>query len=273
MALSGSEDVDAPEQARRPRIGISTYLELARWGAWDQPATLLPHVYVDAVYRAGGVPVLLPPLPGGADEAIDGVAGLVLAGGADVGPDTYGAVAAAGTDQPRRDRDAWEFALLEAALAQATPVLGVCRGAQVLNVCAGGTLHQHLPDVVGTDAHRPAPGQFARVSVTVAANSTLAGILGPEVDAPCSHHQAIDRLGAGVSVSAWAPDGTIEAVELPGHEHVIGVQWHPELDAKDLRLFGWLVAAAQARMDPSSPPAGHASGRRPEPHRGGGPRP
>lgn len=241
MASSGSE------ARQRPRIGISTYLEKARWGAWDQPAVLLPHAYVDVVHRAGGIAVLLPPQPDGADEALSGLDGLLLAGGADVDPDRYGAVAQEGTDPPRRDRDAWELALLGAALAQDTPVLGVCRGAQVLNVAAGGTLHQHLPDFVGTHRHRPAPGQFARVRVTVAADSRLAGILGSEVDAPCSHHQAIDRLGRGLRTSAVAEDGTVEAVEMPGHGYVLGVQWHPELDVDDLRLIGSLVTAARDR--------------------------
>lgn len=229
----------------RPRIGISTYLEPARWGAWDQPAVLLPHAYVVAVHRAGGVPVLLPPLPDGAAEALAGVDGLVLAGGADVDPAAYGAEPGVGTDPPRRDRDEWEFGLVAAALEQQIPVLGICRGAQVLNVARGGTLHQHLPDVVGTNGHRTALGQFARVPVAVASGSRLAGILAAAETVPCSHHQAINRLGAGLTASAWAQDGTVEAVELPGPGYAVGVQWHPELDAGDLRLFGSLVAAAR----------------------------
>ncbi len=163
---SGGSDVVAGAGSR-PRIGITTYLEPARWGVWDQPATLLPHAYVEVLHRAGGVPVLLPPLPDGAADVLIGVDGLLLAGGADVDPERYGAPPQEGTDRPRRDRDGWEFGLLAVALAQRMPVLGVCRGAQVLNVAAGGTLHQHLPDVLGHDGHRPALGRFGRVQVRI----------------------------------------------------------------------------------------------------------
>jgi gamma-glutamyl-gamma-aminobutyrate hydrolase PuuD len=125
--------------------------------------------------------------------------------------------------------------------------LGVCRGAQVLNVAVGGTLHQHLPDVVGNDRHRPAPALHGRVHVAVAPGSALAGVLGTDVDVPCYHHQSIDRLGDGLRATAWADDGTVEAVEMEGHDYALGVQWHPELDAHDLRLFESLVAAALRR--------------------------
>lgn len=254
MASSVSDPLSTGP-SRRPRIGISTYLEQARWGAWDQPAVLLPHAYVDTVYRAGGVPVLLPPLPDGAAEALDGVDALVVAGGADVDPATYGAQPRESTDEPRRDRDAWEQALVTAALAQAKPVLGVCRGAQVLNVALGGTLHQHLPDVVGHEGHRPALARHGRVHVAVDPGSVLAGVLGSVVDVPCYHHQSMDRLGPGLRATAWADDGTVEGIELEGHDHVLGVQWHPELDAVDLRLFQSVVAAAARRREagPAAP--------------------
>ncbi len=243
MASSASET--PPAAGRRPRIGITTYLEQARWGAWDQSAVLLPQAYVASVHRAGGVPVLLPPLPDGAAEAVDGVHGLLVAGGADVEAERYGAVCGEGSDPPRRDRDGWELALLDLALAQGVPVLGVCRGAQVLNVATGGSLHQHLPDVVGTDAHRPAPALHGRVQVTVEPGSGLADVVGGSVDVPCYHHQSIDRLGRGLRATARAVDGTIEAVELAGDAFVLGVQWHPELDAHDDRLFAALVRAAR----------------------------
>lgn len=254
MASSGSEQ--GSSHAPRPRIGITTYVEQARWGTWDQPAVLLPHVYVEAVHRAGGVPVLLPPLPDGVLEALAGVHGLVIAGGADVDPATYGAVPRDGTDSPRRDRDAWEIALVLAALQHATPVLGVCRGAQVLNTAVGGTLHQHLPDVVGHDRHRPAPAQHGRMRVLIDPGSALASVLGTQVDVPCYHHQGIDRLGAGLRATAWADDGTVEAVELEGHDYALGVQWHPELD-DDLRLFESLVAAATGRSEGNQHMATH----------------
>ena len=208
---------------------------------------LLPHLYVASVHRAGGVPVLLPPLPDGAAEALAGVDGLLVAGGADVEAERYGAVPRDGDDAPRRDRDAWELALLDEALRQGVPVLGICRGAQVLNVAAGGTLHQHLPDVVGSDVHRPAPAQHGRVRVAVEPGSALADVVGPAADVPCYHHQAVDRLGRGLRATARAEDGTVEAVELPGDAFVLGVQWHPELDVHDDRLFAALVQAAVRR--------------------------
>lgn len=236
------------DETLHPRIGITTYLEQARWGAWDRRAVLLPHLYVAAVHRAGGVPVLLPPLPDGAAEALGGVEGLVVAGGADVDPAAYGSAPREGTDEPRRDRDAWELALVTTAIRSGTPLLGVCRGAQVLNVAVGGTLHQHLPDVVGHDRHRPAPAQHGRMHVTVDPGSALAGVVGTEIDVPCSHHQAMDLLGEGVRATAWADDGTVEGIELDGLGYALGVQWHPELDVDDLRLFESLVAAARSRV-------------------------
>jgi len=253
VASSVSEALHAaPAAGARPRIGITTYLEQARWGAWDQPAVLLPHLYVASVHRAGGVPVLLPPLPDGAGEALAGVDGLLVAGGADVEAERYGAVPREGSDDPRPDRDAWELALLGVALERGVPVLGICRGAQVLNVATGGSLHQHLPDVVGSEAHRPAPAQHGRVQVCVQAGSALARAVGPAVDVPCYHHQAMDRLGQGLRATAWADDGTVEAVELAGDAFVLGVQWHPELDAHDDRLFVALVQAARRRLpDPA----------------------
>lgn len=255
MASSASEAFPAaPAPAgTRPRIGITTYLEQARWGAWDQPAVLLPHAYVAAVHRAGGIPVLLPPLPDGAAEALAGVDGLLVAGGADVGAERYGAVPREGNDPPRRERDAWELALLDVALERSVPVLGICRGAQVLNVATGGSLHQHLPDVLGSEVHRPAPAQHGRVRVAVQPGSGLARAVGLTVDVPCYHHQAMDRLGLGLRATAWADDGTVEAVELPGDAFVLGVQWHPELDAHDDRLFVALVQAARRHSPDPAP--------------------
>ena len=156
-----------------PRIGLTTYVEDARWGVWAERAALLPVTYVHAVAGAGGLPVLLPPVvPGEVDDAaaaaVATIDGLVLTGGSDVDPGRYGAAAHRETDPPQAHRDDWEEALLRAALAVDHPVLAVCRGAQVLNVARGGTLHQHLPDVLGEDTHRPTLGAYARVPVTVA---------------------------------------------------------------------------------------------------------
>ena len=229
--------------ASKPIIGISTYVETARWGVWDTPAALIPRTYVDCVVAAGGVPVLLPSV--GTDaSAMSAVDGLVLAGGADVEPARYGQEPHAKA-KIRPERDGFEFALLRAALDAGTPVLAVCRGMQVLNVELGGTLVQHLPERVGTEAHQPAPGVFGATTVTLAEGSRAARILGSDTKVQCYHHQAIDRLGAGLVPVGWAPDGTVEAVELPG-QFVVGVQWHPEQDSDDLRLFAALVEEARS---------------------------
>src|SRR5262249_36167071 len=188
----------------RPVIGITTYSELARWGFWDRAAALVPRSYLDAVSAAGGVPVLLPPGPGGADDAVRAMDGLLLSGGADVDPARYGE-----PPGPRTitcpDRDDWELALLYAALEHGRPVLAVCRGLELLNVAFGGKLHQHLPDVVGTTDHLPTMGVFGRITVRVAPGSRLAGIVGTAgLTVSCHHHQAVSRLGQGLVASAWA---------------------------------------------------------------------
>ncbi|WP_354643988.1 gamma-glutamyl-gamma-aminobutyrate hydrolase family protein [Kitasatospora camelliae] len=224
----------------RPLIGITSYLEEAAWSVWRQPAALVPHTYVDAVSRSGGTPVLLPPQPGGAGRLLDALDGLVLAGGADLDPARYGATAHPRTGEPQRDRDSWEFTLLREALDRDLPVLGVCRGMQVLSVELGGDLVQHLPD----GSHQEPPGRYVRQQVRVLADSRLGEILGESARVSCYHHQAVGRLGDGLRPTAWSPDGTVEAVELPDHHFTLGVQWHPETAADDLRLFKALADAA-----------------------------
>jgi gamma-glutamyl-gamma-aminobutyrate hydrolase PuuD len=218
---------------------------------WDRAAALLPHSYVASVVAAGGLPVLLPPVasPGGAAarRAVEGLDALLLTGGADIEPVRYGAEPQPTTQAARPDRDRWESDLLDAALDRDRdlPVLAVCRGAQVLNVARGGTLHQHLPDVVGHEGHQPGPAVLGTTPVRLAAGSLAAAVLGTEVKVPCYHHQAIDRLGTAVEAVGRADDGTIEAVVLRGRRFVLGVQWHPE-DGDDPRLFEALVAVATA---------------------------
>lgn len=227
-----------------PLVGLTTYGERAVFGVWDVETVLLPRSYTDMVVAAGGVPVLLPPRIEAA-AAVDRLDAVLLAGGADIGADRYGALPHPRTGAPRPDRDETELAVLVRALELALPVLGVCRGAQLLNVALGGSLAQHLPDVVGHSGHNPQPGVFGTVTVELDPAGRVGALLGPTVQAQCHHHQAIDRLAAGLVVTGRAADGTIEAVELAGHEFVLGVQWHPEQD--DQRLFDALVAAASAR--------------------------
>ncbi|WP_328899339.1 MULTISPECIES: gamma-glutamyl-gamma-aminobutyrate hydrolase family protein [unclassified Streptomyces] len=225
----------------RPLVGISTYLVAsARWGVWDLPAALLPAGYARMVREAGGLAVLLPPdAPDAAAETVARLDAVVVAGGPDVDPARYGAGRDPRTGPPAPERDSWEAALTGAALESGTPLLGVCRGMQLLNVVCGGTLTQHL------DGHTGAVGVFGSHPVTPVPGTRYAS-LAPEVCAvPTYHHQAVDRIGTGLVASAHAADGTVEAVELPGDHWVLGVQWHPEM-GEDFRVVRGLVEAAGA---------------------------
>jgi len=227
----------------RPLIGLTAYRTHAAWGVWHTPAALLPHAYADHVTAAGGVPVLLPI---GADDAaaavISRLDGLILSGGPDIEPVRYGAAPDPFAERSQADRDTWESALLMAALQADLPVLGICRGLQLINVCLGGTLHQHLPDLAGGERHRPAPGVYGTVRIRLDTDALPGSLLGEGVDVPCHHHQAIDRLGNGMVASAWAQDGTIEAAWVPRRRFLVGVQWHPEV-RDDPALFTALVKA------------------------------
>jgi len=232
-----------------PVIGLTAYCEQARWSHWHRPAVLLPANYAEQVAAAGGVPVLLPPVPG-IGAAVSRLDGLLLTGGGDIDPGRYGAQPHPRTSRVSGPRDAAELEVLDAALAAGMPVLGVCRGMQLLNVARGGTLCQHLPSDAG---HAPAPGTFGAHPVRVAAGTRLAAIIGASgagVDVPTAHHQAIDRLGDGLVATAWAADGVIEAVEPAAgnvEQFLLAVQWHPEAGT-DPRLIEALVAAASSRM-------------------------
>lgn len=229
----------------KPVIGISAYREAADWGSWKQVrADLLPSTYADAVVAAGGAPVLLPPNldVGCAAAVLARLDGLILGGGADVDPGRYSAEPGPHTAGWRADRDASEMALIGAAAGRALPTLGICRGMQMMAVAAGGSLAQHVPDLVGHLGHSPAPGIYGRSSVEIAPASQLAGILGDRVTVPCHHHQSVAEH-PGFAPVARAADGLLEAIENPDLPFWLGVQWHPETET-DGRLFEALVGAA-----------------------------
>lgn len=228
-------------------IGLSCYVEPASWQAWrDVPATLLPHAYVAHVERAGGQPILVPPAAERAEhdwiELLHRLDGLVLAGGADINPAQYGAQVHPHAQPPRPDRDHAELALVHAADAVGLPVLGICRGMEILAVAAGGTLEQHIPEQLGNDDHSPGPGAYGTVKVGTAPASQLQALLGEQALVQCHHHQAV-ATHPGYVASAWAQDGTLEAIEHPDDCFRIGVQWHPEVDV-DNRLFAALIDTA-----------------------------
>jgi len=230
-------------------IGLTSYLEQVQTGVWHIPAGYLPADYFQGVTMAGGIAALLPPQPVDPQivrSLLDRLDALAITGGYDLDPVRYGQDPHPATDRPRADRDDCELALLRGALDRGLPVLGICRGAQVLNVAFGGTLHQHLPDVLGHSGHRAGNGVFTRLPVRTVAGTRLAALVGERVDAPCYHHQAIAELGDGLVVSGWDADGVIEALELPGNGFVLAVQWHPEESLDDLRLFSAIVEAARA---------------------------
>jgi putative glutamine amidotransferase len=235
---------------KRPVIGICAALEHARWSVWDQPAALLPLGYVEAVQRAGGLVVMLPPDARAAEEPEQLLAlidGLILAGGADIDPSSYGAEHDPHTIDTVPTRDAFEIALTRAAIERDLPLLGICRGMQLLNVALGGTLLQHLPDRLGHEEHRRVPGSFdgAAHDVTLAEGSLAERAAGETLHETRSHHhQGVDCLGEGLFVSGVSRvDDLPEAIELPDRRFVLGVQWHPEAD-EGSAVIGALVQAA-----------------------------
>lgn len=232
----------------RPVVGITCYVEQSRWGVWDVPAAVLPIRYVERVEAAGGLAVVLPPSaagngPDGPDGSVlDRLDAVVFAGGADLDPQLYGEEPHPATTGLRPERDAAEVPLMRAAMDRDLPVLGICRGMQVMSVVCGGSLVQHLPDVVGHEGHRPSPGVYGLHDVRLEPGSRAAGVLGEQVSVPSYHHQGLASPGS-LTVTGWADDGTPEVVEHPDRRFTLGVLWHPEA-GDDLRLFAALVDAA-----------------------------
>jgi putative glutamine amidotransferase len=227
-------------------IGITAYAEPnVRWGVWEVPAAVIPLAYVHQVEAAGGRALLVPPSEEAIDETLDALDGLLFSGGSDIDPVEYGHDAHPETTGLRPERDRAELALLSAALERDLPVLAVCRGSQVLNVARGGNLVQHLPDVVGHEQHKHTPGVFADHEVEVKQDSRLGSLLGERAPVKSHHHQGFGRVGEGLIETAWAEDGTIEAVEDPDKRFVLGVLWHPE-EGEDEALFRELVDEARA---------------------------
>jgi putative glutamine amidotransferase len=232
---------------RRPVIGICAAIETAQWAAWEVEVNLSPRTYSLAVQRAGGLALILPPddvVAETPDEVLDMIDGLILAGGSDVDPGSYGAQPHPETRGTRPERDRFELALGTRALERDMPVLGICRGMEMLNVIQGGTLNQHL----GLELHRHTPGVFTDHRVALEPGSLAERVVGAEhTEVKSAHHQGVEELGEGVVVSGHADDGVVEAIELPGRSFAVGVLWHPEEDERS-RVVGSLVSEARDRM-------------------------
>ncbi len=239
----------------RPIIGITGELEAARWGNWIREAVVSPVSYTRAVERAGGTPVILPPVPASSVPVlIAGLNGLVLTSGRDVDPSLYDEAPHEQTDLPDHRRDRFELILTRAAIDADLPFLAIGRGMHILNVARGGTLTQHLPDRIGNESHKPDPVKMTIHDVQISAPSKLGRVLDETAQVPAAHHQAVNQIGTGLLTVAWTIDQVVEAIELQEHPWGLGVQWNPE-DGDDLRLFEALVtvaksAAAQAAAQP-----------------------
>jgi len=235
----------------KPLVGITSYRQDATTGVWSGEFAQVPSEYLRGIEQSGAIAVLVHPQPldsEGASRIVAGLDGLMLCGGRDIDPTRYGAIAKDTTETPDQLRDETEHLLLGAALQAGVPIFGICRGAQMLNVHRGGTLHQHVPDVVGDNRYQRGNAEFTMMPVSIHPDTLLADIYGgePVVDnAAMYHHQAIDQVGAGLVVSATSPDGLIEAIELVDYPFGLAVQWHPERTLEDLRLFEAFIHAAK----------------------------
>jgi putative glutamine amidotransferase len=250
----------------RPIIGITAELDAARWGNWIREAVVSPVSYTRAVERAGGAPVVLPPVPASSvPDLVAGLAGLVLAGGKDIDPWLYQEPPHEQTDAPDHRRDRFELVITRAAIDAGLPFLAIGRGMHILNVARGGTLTQHLPDLIGDESHKPDPVKMAVHDVQISAASKLGRVLGATAQVPAAHHQAISRIGSGLLTVAWTHDQVVEAVELQGHRFGLGLQWHPE-ESDDLRIVEALVAAAKSAAQKGAPEVTSARSKRSKRH-------
>ncbi len=233
----------------KPVIGLTSYRQRGQTGVWDTEMAMLPAFYLEGVTRAGGIAVILPPQQIDSEDArnlLAGLDGLIVTGGRDVEAARYGHQSHEKAEKPDRLRDLLEDELITAAIQMKLPFLGICRGAQMLNVNRGGTLIQHLPDVIGDNRYLQGEGNFAHMQMSVREGSILSTIFGEQVDnAALYHHQAIDEPGEGLSVVAYSPDGIVQAVEVEDHPFGVAVQWHPEQTLDDLRLFEAFIAATK----------------------------
>jgi putative glutamine amidotransferase len=243
----------------RPVIGICSAIESARWAAWEVEVNLSPRTYSLAVQRAGGLALVLPPddaVAENPDELLDILDGLILAGGSDIDPGTYGAKPHPETKGSRPERDRFELALGTRALERDMPLLGICRGMEMINVIQGGTLNQHL----GLELHRHTPGVFTDHRVELQPGSLAARVVGADTtEVKSAHHQGVEELGEGVVVTGHADDGVVEAIELPERSFAVGVLWHPEEDQRS-RVIGALVDEARSRRPAAAPRLREAQG-------------
>ncbi len=233
----------------KPVIGLTSYRQRGQTGVWDTEMAMLPAFYLEGVTRAGGLAVILPPQQVDSEDArnlLAGLDGLIITGGRDVEAARYGHESHEKAEKPDRLRDLLEDELITAAIQMKLPFLGICRGAQMLNVNRGGNLIQHLPDVVGDNRYLQGEGNFAHMQMSVREGSVLSSIVGEQgQSAALYHHQAIDEPGEGLQIVAYSPDGIVQAVEVENHPFGLAVQWHPEQTLDDLRLFEALIAATK----------------------------
>jgi putative glutamine amidotransferase len=233
----------------QPVVGVCAAVEQIRWGAWDTVANLSPRSYTDAIQSAGGMGLIIPPddtLAEAPGQVLDLLDALVLAGGSDIDPAAYGARPDPETGPTTPERDRFELALAHGALERDMPLLGICRGMEMLNVARGGTLEQHIERL---DLHRHTHGVFGDHEVRLEPGSLAARAVGAERALVKSHHhQGVGELGDGLDVSGWSvPDDLVEAVEMPGRQFALGVLWHPEEDVRS-RVVGALVEEARAKV-------------------------